>query len=98
MIYEHKIQNEGLKAARDYLDELEAEQGGSLKGDWIKSQKAWLTYSFIEDITADKSEQVKIIEGAYILLKESAGLNPANVETQIRIGTLIFIYEKELGL
>lgn len=93
LVYNYKLQNEGLKSAREYLDGLEASGNGALKSDWIKSQKAWLTYSFIDDITTDRAEQIKIVEGVLILLKESLALNPANVETQIRIGTIIFSFE-----
>jgi hypothetical protein len=84
MMYNYKLGMEGLKGARDYLEELESGGAGLVKGavkeDWIKSQKAWLTYSFVDEITKDKSEQIKIIEGVFVLLKEALDLNPANVE------------------
>ncbi len=101
MMYNFKVANEGLKGAREYLDELERGAGAAFKGikeDWLKSQKAWLIYSFIDDIEQDKSQQVKIIEGVYLLLTEALAINPQNIEIQQRLGTIIFNYESELNL
>jgi hypothetical protein len=83
MIYNFKVANEGLKGAREYLDELERGTGaakGGVKEEWIKSQKAWLIYSFIDDIEPEKLLQGKIIEGVYVLLTEALAISPSNVE------------------
>ena len=84
MMYSFKIANEGLKGAREYLDELEKGAAGAaksgIKEDWVKSQKAWLIYSFIDEIEPDRSLQGKMIEGVYALLNESLAINPTNVE------------------
>jgi hypothetical protein len=65
MLYNQKLSTEGLKEAREFLDQIEKGALGfdssNIKEDWIKSQKAWLTYSFIEEISKDKEEQGKII-------------------------------------
>jgi hypothetical protein len=57
MMYNYKLSNEGLKGARDYLEELENGLGAKsgIKEEWIKSQKAWLIYSFIDEIEPDRS-------------------------------------------
>lgn len=77
MLYNYKLSNEGLKGAREYLEELENGLGAKsgIKEDWIKSQKAWLIYSFIDEIEQDRSQQSKIIEGVYVLLKDALALN-----------------------
>jgi len=33
-----------------------------------------------------------------LLLKEAVAINPANIEAQIRLGTIILFFEKELGV
>ena len=100
MIYNFKLGNDGLKGAREYLEELEGGLGAKsgIKDEWIKSQKAWLIYSFIDEIEPKKDQQIKIIEGVYVLLKDALALNHQNVEIQQRLGTVIFNYEAELGL
>lgn len=82
MMYNFKLGNEGLKGARDYLEELEGGLGAKsgIKEEWIKSQKAWLIYSFIDEIEPVKSQQAKLIEGVYVLLKDALALNSQNVE------------------
>jgi|LauGreDrversion4_2_1035121.scaffolds.fasta_scaffold30365_5 hypothetical protein len=67
---------EDLKAARDYLDELESGKTGKERLDWLKSQKAWLTLSIIDEIAKDKVEQQKVIEGVVAMLKEAQTINP----------------------
>ena len=78
MIYNFKLGNDGLKGAREYLEELEGGLGAKsgIKDEWIKSQKAWLIYSFIDEIEPKKDQQIKIIEGVYVLLKDALALNP----------------------
>lgn len=77
IVFNFKMQWQGVKASREYLEELEAQAKiMKVKEDWLKSQKAWLTLSMIEEITRDKTEQSKIIEGILILLKEALTLNP----------------------
>ena len=65
MLYNQKLDLEGLKGAREFLDEFERGELGFdrsfIKEDWIKAQKAWLTYSFIDEITKDREEQAKIV-------------------------------------
>ena len=65
MLYNQKLSQEGLKGARAFLEEFEKGNLGfektSIKEDWIKAQKAWLTYSFLDEITNDKEEQAKIV-------------------------------------
>ena len=43
------------------MDEFEKGSLGfdrkAIKEDWVKAQKAWLTYSCIDDITKDREEQ-----------------------------------------
>ena len=99
-MYNFKLGNEGLKGAKQYLEELEGGLGSKIgiKEEWIKSQKAWLIYSFIDEIEPEKSQHAKLIEGVYVLLKDALALNPQNVDIQQRIGTVIFNYEAELGL
>jgi hypothetical protein len=84
LIFNYKLTNEGLKGAREFLDDLESGRAGlqktSIKEDWMKSQKAWLTYSFIDEISKDQGEQLKLIEGIVILLKETLAMNPQNLE------------------
>lgn len=92
MIYESKLSSEGPKSAKAYLDDIESGQAGFAKGtlkeDWIKSQQAWITYSYLTEITQDKGEQAKILEGVVILLKEAQALNPENDEVLVRLGTV----------
>jgi len=49
------MQKEGIQGGRAFLEELESGAAGFPKGimkeEWIKAEKAWLTYSFIEDMT-----------------------------------------------
>ena len=60
MLYNQKLSDDGLKGAREFLDEFENGSLGfdktAIKEDWVKAQKAWLTYSFIDDITKDRGE------------------------------------------
>jgi len=102
MLYNQKLSEEGLKGAREFLDEFEKGSLGfdrtAIKEDWVKAQKAWLTYSFIDDITKDRAEQVQIVQSVMVLLKEAVAINPENIEAQIRLGTVILFYEKELGI
>ena len=61
MLYNQKLSDDGLKGAREFLDEFEKGSLGfdktAIKEDWVKAQKAWLTYSFIDEITKDREEQ-----------------------------------------
>jgi hypothetical protein len=51
MIYNQKLADEGPKEARAYLEEIESGSAGFAKGtiqeDWLKTQKAWITYAYI---------------------------------------------------
>jgi len=38
------------------------------------------------------------VQSVMVLLKEAVALNPENIEAQIRLGTVILFYEKELGI
>ena len=53
--YQIRMQKEGIQGGRAFLEELESGAAGFPKGimkeEWIKAEKAWLTYSFIEDMT-----------------------------------------------
>lgn len=57
MIYTSKLAGEGFQSAKEFLDEIERGGAGFAKGalreDWIKAQKAWLTYSYLGQITSD---------------------------------------------
>jgi hypothetical protein len=94
------MQWEGVKQAREYLDELEkgVEKGLKVKEDWLKAEKAWLTYSIMTTIASEAEEQVKIIEGIVILLKEALAFNPANDEVLLRLGTIYFTHGEKIGV
>ena len=49
LTYNFKMQWEGVKQAREYLEELEkgSEKGLKVREDWLKGEKAWLTYSIM---------------------------------------------------
>ena len=97
LIYNFKMFNNDMIGAKEFLEDFEKGTSGlaksSLKEDWVKSQKAWLNYSFID---SSNKANVKVIKDVVILLKQALELNPQNVEAMLRLGTICFLYEHEL--
>ncbi|CDW90850.1 tetratricopeptide repeat-containing protein [Stylonychia lemnae] len=95
--YQYYLSIDDWKAAKQILDEIDQSGDNKVHPDWIKSQRAWLSYSSLDELE-NEEDKLQIIKGQIVLLKEALQINPKNIEAQIRLGTMYFNYEKQLGL
>ena len=71
---------------------------GALKGlesskepqEWVLSEKAWITYSYLEEIGADEKERRELILSAAKMLVDASD---TNVVARVRLGTLIHLFD-----
>ena len=54
------------------------------------SEKAWITYSYLEEIGADEQERRQLILSAAKMLVDASD---TNVEARVRLGTLIHLFD-----
>jgi tetratricopeptide (TPR) repeat protein len=58
--------------------------------EWVLSEKAWITYSYLEEIGADEKERTELILSAAKMLVDASD---TNVEARVRLGTLIHLFD-----
>jgi hypothetical protein len=62
--YNSKLSKNDWKSAKDILDNLSSNEEAIL-GDWVQSQKSWLIYSYIDQISKTKEEKDQMIKVVY---------------------------------
>ena len=57
------------------------------------SEKAWITYSYLDDIASDPKERHDLLLSASKMLLDAS---ETNLEAKIRLGTIIHVHEVEM--
>ena len=70
------------------------QQESDFKLDKILSEKAWISYSFADQIVESEEEKKKLIQASTSMLVDAIKANPQNVVAKTRLGTLIHIFGK----
>lgn len=73
------------------LEALESVQG---RDDWVLSEKAWISYTYMDQIAKNEEDRKQLIESATNMLQDAITKNAANLNARIRLGTLLHITNK----
>eukprot|EP00347_Sterkiella_histriomuscorum_P021178 403334951 len=96
--YQYYLSIDNWKAAKEVLDELDTKIDTHTNKDWIKSQRAWLSYSYLDQLASNEEEKILMLKGIVNLLKDAIQANPKNIDAQVKLGTIYYAYEKLLGI
>jgi cell shape-determining protein MreC len=63
--------------------------------DHILSEKAWITYSYLDQIAKDPQERLSLLLSAVKMLQDAS---ETNVEARVRLGTIIHTNGDEIEM
>lgn len=94
MSYKVSINTNDLKEALDCLSYLENENDEEFPKEKILSERAWVSYSFLDEIAKNEAEKKELINSCVKMIQDAIAINENLVDARTRLGTLIHIYSK----
>ena len=70
------------------------DEAADFKLDKILSEKAWISYSFADQIAVSDDEKKELLQAASRMLLDALKANPKNTTAKTRLGTLIHLLGK----
>lgn len=71
---------------------LEKSEDPEFTKDDILSERAWISYSFIDEIAKNEAERKELVTSSVKMLVDAISINENNVDARTRLGTLIHVF------